>query len=509
MSLIRRRSEPFIVKHLRRNLLFSGNPEKDKQKKENHQSYNPSFPLIIFTAHYMTSYPAYVIQAINDGLDKIKKHYTSDMIASAAPPGYFAVNITEYRAERLKDTAPRLRAASFQAVAVQEDSYDSHSGHICSNNLAVPKMLFNTGTEEALMTEIEVITELFSDFFTLAADKLEFGSKNNPGYLLVLDRTSLQIQAQESHMKFAFQQLFLECIDTLKSLSARQSYLLPRHNILHGGVNRGVYLDTEKQARKINKLMINLEKTYKTSYVRRALGTRNITIPSNVYNASLSQKLPKKYEYNDSIHNTGVATALAEGMHIAGDIVLYTPEEISSVFRGELIETLMQRLSNFASVTKFILRKYVRHTLSGKSPDLGWALMGVLSILDTLGVPNSEKQVILNKALSKYDPLVKRDSSIANLIGASPALRKFVNKVGMPIDLENTYDPTAEKQIAKRLRDLSKALSAKYSVDYASNAGDVVLAAMRKAEDLDEIMLDVSAALGDCINYINAAADPS
>ena len=87
----------------------------------------------------------------------------------------------------------------------------------------------------------------------------------------------------------------------------------------------------------------------------------------------------------------------------------------------------------------------------------------------------------------------------------SNALRKFLQKIGMPIDISGTGIKSAERAVAARLRKLGKELSEKYGVAYDSSPGTVVLSAMRRADDIDEIMVSISAALEDCFSIIDSA----
>ena len=78
----------------------------------------------------------------------------------------------------------------------------------------------------------------------------------------------------------------------------------------------------------------------------------------------------------------------------------------------------------------------------------------------------------------------------------------------MPIDIDNT-NSSQEKKVAARLRELGKLLSTKHGIPYNSDPGEVVLDAVRKADDVDDIMLDVTTAVEDCFDLINSAPPTS
>ena len=521
MALIKRRTEPPYIRRLRQKFLRQA---EYSNIKPYWNDCRVPFSIVLFSAILEDGEPVEELaEEINNDIDSLEKYYTKKLVYEAAiPPGYEA-HLYIDRPEIVPPHGVRPERATparlvYHINYKKDNSENPLPANLDSTKLKVDKILFSRHDQaESSRIDLDVAIDIISGLCDLALEALDLGAKNNPGYLMLIDRLSLQPFSDESEIARQCAELKQECIDVLRAMPTTKRFADNWH------LNHRIYLDTEKIARKINKKInkvtesLNHNYIFRNSWSRTGFATPSMLIPQNILFKAKSKIKNTQSAYITRAGKRGYRTyshagsgdALAHGMILADDIVFYTPEELSAVIRGQHIEHFAHVLSSLAWLTKCILRKYTRNELTDRGDQKQHVIARLLAFLDTLGVPNWKKQKVLDGAFAKYEPLIKRDALIENLKGVSPALRKFVNKVGMPIDLENTYDPTAEKQIAKRLRDLSKALSAKYSVDYASNAGDVVLAAMRKAEDLDEIMLDVSAALEDCINYINAAADPS
>ena len=123
------------------------------------------------------------------------------------------------------------------------------------------------------------------------------------------------------------------------------------------------------------------------------------------------------------------------------------------------------------------------------------------------GVSLDDIQDILSRAILKHKWMQDKSDPVKLPNDKSNALFKFIRKIGMPIDISGTSVPSAERAISARLRDLGKHLSNKYNFDYNPDPGTSVLLAMRKSDDADEIMLEVTVALEDCFNLINKASE--
>ena len=125
---------------------------------------------------------------------------------------------------------------------------------------------------------------------------------------------------------------------------------------------------------------------------------------------------------------------------------------------------------------------------------------------DYENIPN-DIQDILSRSILKHKWMQDKSDPVKLPSDKSNALFKFIRKIGMPIDISGTSVPSAERAISARLRDLGKHLSNKYNFDYNPDPGTSVLLAVRKSDDADEIMLEVTTALEDCFNLINKASE--
>ena len=188
-----------------------------------------------------------------------------------------------------------------------------------------------------------------------------------------------------------------------------------------------------------------------------------------------------------------------------------TKDQLSSMARAESIIGLFNQISEFLDSSLNSIGKAYGATSANRGVDfIAGSRSGQANVIHMVtaaaglaGLSSSTIQNIITNNILKYKPLVGsvRPSSKSE----SNALRKFLSKIGMSIDISGTNVPTAEKAVATRLRQLGRELSEKYGVDYDSEPGNVVLAAMRRADDLDEIMVGISAALEDCISIIDSA----
>ena len=131
----------------------------------------------------------------------------------------------------------------------------------------------------------------------------------------------------------------------------------------------------------------------------------------------------------------------------------------------------------------------------GSGTSYGYEMSTIIRWLIYAGVPPQE----INKKLAESFATLNLGTGKTE----SAALDKFLKKIGMPVDIENTK--MANRKISARLKTLAQTVSQKYNIDYSSDPAEVVLTALRKSDDIDEIMLDVITAVEDCINLASGA----
>lgn len=131
----------------------------------------------------------------------------------------------------------------------------------------------------------------------------------------------------------------------------------------------------------------------------------------------------------------------------------------------------------------------------GSGTSYGYEMSNIIRWLIYAGVPPEE---INKKFEESFATLNLRTGKTE-----SAALDKFLKKIGMPVDIENTK--AANRKISARLKTLAQTVSEKYNIEYSSDPAEVVLTALRRSDDIDEIMLDVITAVEDCINLASGA----
>jgi hypothetical protein len=168
-------------------------------------------------------------------------------------------------------------------------------------------------------------------------------------------------------------------------------------------------------------------------------------------------------------------------------------DAVALVFFRHLYWSMHQLINELASALSSTLT--ANGVGDGSGTSYGYEMSNIIRWLIYAGVPPEE----INK---------KFEESFATLnLGTgkteSEALDKFLKKIGMPVDIENTK--AANRKISARLKTLAQTVSEKYNIEYSSDPAEVVLTALRRSDDIDEIMLDVITAVEDCINLAAGA----
>ena len=507
MALIRRRSEPGFIRHLRQK--FLSGPEYARIKRFWADTRNIYECAILYICYDV--FDKNQIEKINLDLGNLATYYKENFIyAAGVPKGYTvqdcALSFAKYGARHGSVVGSAsmvfyIKANPVLPAGIRKNLLPEDQD---STKLKIPKILFNIDRDKDPLKDVEALADIFDGLYNLAVEALDFGAENNPNCLLMVDIKNGQILFSESDMASSVSALVQECLSVLRSIPTMQQYSFPHWK--NQTANLPIRSDVQKKARKINKLA---NRVGSSTRVGHQPGSHHLITTKNIYYDTAPRYHTSRRYGAPPQRNCTISRAISEGMTASDGAIFYSPEQVSGVFRGQTINNLVNAVGGLAWCAKYILRKHVKNYLDKNTYYMTYTICRMLTVLDALDVPNWKKQKVFDAALARYAPLVKRDSNILNLNGISPALRKFINKIGMPIELDNSYDSIAERQVAKRLRDLAKSLSVKYGVNYGPSAGDVVLAAMRKADDVDEIMLDISTALEDCFAYINAVADPS
>jgi hypothetical protein len=125
-------------------------------------------------------------------------------------------------------------------------------------------------------------------------------------------------------------------------------------------------------------------------------------------------------------------------------------------------------------------------------------------MLSILGVSSAEAKSILDRAIADNKHLVDTSKSSEDK-DASESLARFLTKISLTIDISGTRThPDVEKKILKRLRDLGRFLATKHGVDYDSDPANVVLEALRRSEETDDVIADIVTAVEDCLEIASS-----
>jgi hypothetical protein len=175
-------------------------------------------------------------------------------------------------------------------------------------------------------------------------------------------------------------------------------------------------------------------------------------------------------------------------------------DRLLSIVRATLIDHFLRDIAPFilAEFKKLIHYSYSRVNASKR---LDYVAQSFIKILLALRTPGSDIEKAFSDAIANNQTLIDTGTRSGK---ESASLFKFLKKISMPIDIDNT-NSSQEKKVAARLRELGRLLSTKHGIPYNSDPGEAVLDAVRKADDVDDIMLDVTTAVEDCFDLINSA----
>jgi hypothetical protein len=196
-----------------------------------------------------------------------------------------------------------------------------------------------------------------------------------------------------------------------------------------------------------------------------------------------------------------VQSAIAAKELISGSTYLASADELESLIRADLILSFSRSIHYGLYYCLADLQKHVVGGQKINHKQVGYVILNMLRYLKAAGVPNYKIEEVFDSAFSVYE----NQKNIENLEGESKALKTFLNKVAIPIDIAGINSGPYDKEIAGRLNTLGKLLASKHGVTYASSPGNTAVEAMRRAEDIDDVMLDITEAVQDCFDIVNSA----
>ena len=214
----------------------------------------------------------------------------------------------------------------------------------------------------------------------------------------------------------------------------------------------------------------------------------------------------KSYFQQEVVYN-GTNNIISNKITTSNAPFFASEEELSSIVRAEIVEDLLSSIYRlFTAIERSAKTINTGMTgleaISGVSYEHPGTINKLMHNSREAGVPLSVLQNIISGNILKYSSLVEPQDKPTK--DESRSLKKFLQKIGMPIDISNTSRPKAERAVAARLRQLGKTLSEEYGVAYNPDPGTVALSAMRRADDVDGIMLTISTALEDCFSIIDS-----
>ena len=277
----------------------------------------------------------------------------------------------------------------------------------------------------------------------------------------------------------------------------------------------GLYSDLceliKRQMKSIKKLFRGYSSNFYRKTVDKFIMTRDMEFSTAKLAAVEDMPMLQKNYFQTTAFSPSPCDLITANITASGLPFYATKEQLSSMARAESIIELFNQINEFLGTSLNSISKAYGATSANRGVDfIAGSRSGQANVINTLigaagmaGLSSSAIQNIIANNILKYKPLA--GSVRPSEKSESRALRKFLSKIGMSIDISETNVPTAEKAVAARLRQLGRELSEKYGVNYDSEPGNVVLAAMRRADDLDEIMVGISAALEDCISIIDSA----
>jgi hypothetical protein len=223
--------------------------------------------------------------------------------------------------------------------------------------------------------------------------------------------------------------------------------------------------------------------------------------PSDIDKAMATLNTSYKEQFGE--YSKVLRSAIATKELIKNNVHLATENELMSIIRAEQIFFFNSSIiygiyAGLQIIYSSIDSPQPIDPINYKS--LAYTIVNMLCCLKAAGVTNTKIEEVFDTAFSVYE----EDKKSRSLEGESDAFRVFLNKVAIPLDIAGLNSAPYDKEISDRLKSLGKLLASKHGVTYASSPGNTAVDAMRRAEDIDDVMLDITEAVQDCFDIINS-----
>jgi hypothetical protein len=382
-----------------------------------------------------------------------------------------------------------------------------------NNPIATPSILYDREADPGLTLDFEmfVLSNVFLNLYILALDEIK--RTRTPGNEIILKNEKNEIVAREDDIFNVVEEIANVLSFILKKCNKTEPDLIetkpePANKISKGKKSKAKTKERKGSPdRELKKLRLSLEEGLYSKYWMTEdteYEVDKVDEYSQAINYGPINNSPSSIIFNKAL----------EGRTLRGKWatpILLDRETIDGIVRAHYLRDIIYNLAvatvHFSRILRELQNRPEINSIGSihLQDQQASLIIKILSTLVQLGTPNEKINKILMNAVTENRHMIEQLTRVPKKhTDESPSLRAFIRKIAMPIDISETAS-SSEKSVAARLRDLGRMLADKHGATYSPQPGNVVLDVLRKAEDLDEVMIDVTQAIEDCFNLINNA----